>query len=125
MVFLKCKTCHGAGQHRVCPNFLSHLRTQSASSNASALVDIARTLVHEGGDEAYGDLLFWSDATRRCIECWRREAAQTPESARALNERLARVYEVALVLGPGKKGSHTPAAVHPVSGSRIGSGGIA
>ena len=31
LLFLKCKNCVGTGKKIVCPNFLSHLRAQSAS----------------------------------------------------------------------------------------------
>ena len=63
-------------------------RLQDMAPHAATLVDIARTLASESGDDAYGDLLFWSDAIHRSIESWRRDVTQTPDAARALKERL-------------------------------------
>jgi RecJ-like exonuclease len=31
LLFFKCRECGGAGKKMVCPNFLSHLRTESGS----------------------------------------------------------------------------------------------
>ncbi len=70
-------------------------RLQAASSNADALADIGRTLVHEGGVETYGDLHFWSDATRRSIDSRRRDLALPAASAPALKERLVRLQAAA------------------------------
>ena len=66
-------------------------RLQDIVPHALTLVDIARTLASEGPDDAYGDLLFWSNATHRSIESWRHDVAQTPDAARVLKERLATV----------------------------------
>jgi len=36
LLFLKCKDCDGMGKKTVCPNFLSHLRSQSGSQTSFA-----------------------------------------------------------------------------------------
>ena len=61
---------------------------QDTVAEAAALVDIARTLASEGGDNAYADLLFWSDATHRSVESWRRDARLSVDPAGPLRERL-------------------------------------
>ena len=47
---------------------------QALAHHAATLVDIARTLASDARDDACPDLLFWSDATQRSIESWRRDA---------------------------------------------------
>jgi len=49
-------------------------------------VDIARTLASDGGDDAHGDVLFWSSAIQRCFESWRCDLEQTNYGE--LKERL-------------------------------------
>jgi cyclic beta-1,2-glucan synthetase len=66
-------------------------RLQGLTNDAATLVDIARTLVNEGGADEYGDLLFWSDAIHRSLECWRHEATQAGAGAGMLQERLVRL----------------------------------
>ena len=62
---------------------------------AATLTDIVRTLVGEWGDEAGGDLLFWSEATQRSLESWRRDAVQTAASSASLHERLGAIEATA------------------------------
>ncbi len=57
---------------------------------AATLTDIVRTLVMEWGIEAGGELLFWSEATQRSMESWRRDVAQ-PEGPHGLKQRLAAI----------------------------------
>jgi cyclic beta-1,2-glucan synthetase len=59
---------------------------QNLASQATTLVDIARTLANDGGDEAHADVLYWSSAIQHCVESWRRDLAQP--SGTALRERL-------------------------------------
>ncbi len=59
------------------------------SSQATNMVDIARTLASERGDEAGAEMLFWADATLASIESHRRDTAQTADAARTLEQRLA------------------------------------
>ena len=63
--------------------------------HTATLVDIARTLASDPRDDSYSDLLFWSDATHRSVESWRRDARQTPEAVAALTTRLLSVATVA------------------------------
>ena len=63
-------------------------RLQYLASDAATVVDIAQTLASDGGVYALGDLLFWCDAFHRSIVGWQNDIAQTPDEARALNQRL-------------------------------------
>ena len=56
---------------------------------AATMLDIARTLASERGDEAGAEMLFWAQATHRSIESHRRDLARTDDDARALERRLA------------------------------------
>ena len=58
---------------------------------AATLVDIVRTLAGEWSDDAAGELLFWSEATKRSMESWQRDAAQTADSSDDLKKRLAKI----------------------------------
>ena len=60
---------------------------------AATLTDIGRTLAGEWGDDAGGELLFWSEATQRSIERWCGDVMQTEESLQSLGKRL-RAIEV-------------------------------
>ncbi|MDH4172660.1 MAG: glycosyl transferase, partial [Betaproteobacteria bacterium] len=60
-----------------------------AGPQAATLLDIARTLASERGDDAGAEMLAWAEATHRSIESHRRDRARTGEDARALDERLA------------------------------------
>ena len=59
---------------------------ENVALHAYTLVDIARTLASDGGDEAHGDILFWSDAIHRCVESWRVDLKQADDTT--LKERL-------------------------------------
>jgi cyclic beta-1,2-glucan synthetase len=56
---------------------------------AETMLDIARTLANERGDEAGAEMLFWAQATQRSIESHRRDLVQTEGAARPLERRLA------------------------------------
>ena len=73
----------------------SSTRLQDLVPHAAALVDIARTLASDARDDVYVDLLFWTDATRRSIESWHRDASQTPDTLAVLRKRLLSVSTVA------------------------------
>jgi len=53
------------------------------------MVDIARTLASERGDDAGAEMLFWAEATIASIESHRRDVTQTADAARSLERRLA------------------------------------
>ena len=65
---------------------ISPLPLQNVALHADTLVDIARTLASDGGDEAHGDILFWSNALHRCVESWRVDLKQADDTT--LKERL-------------------------------------
>jgi len=56
---------------------------------AATMLDIARTLASERGDEAGAEMLTWAEATHRSIESHLRDLARTGDDARALELRLA------------------------------------
>ncbi len=62
---------------------------------AVTLVDIVRTLAGEWSDDAAGELLFWSEATQRSVQSWRRDVTQTQGSSDALKRRLAAIEATA------------------------------
>ena len=64
-------------------------RLAEVASQATTMVDIARTLASERGDDAGAEMLFWAEATQRSIESHRRDVAQTADTARSLDRRLA------------------------------------
>jgi cyclic beta-1,2-glucan synthetase len=64
-------------------------RLLELSSQATNMVDIARTLASERGDEAGAEMLFWAEATLASIESHRRDTAQTVDAVRSLEQRLA------------------------------------
>jgi len=57
--------------------------------HAATMIDIARTLASERGDEAGAEMLFWAEATLASIESHRRDVTQTADAARSLEQRLA------------------------------------
>ena len=61
----------------------------------ATLADIARTLAEESGDEAFTDLLFWSEAIHHSTGSWLRDITQTPEITRDLKARLLAVEDTA------------------------------
>jgi cyclic beta-1,2-glucan synthetase len=68
---------------------------------AMTLADIVRTLAGEWGNEAAGELLFWSEATQRCMESWRQDVIQTESSLRSLQKRLTTIEETARGMAEG------------------------
>ena len=58
---------------------------------AMTLADIVRTLAGEWGNEAGGELLFWSEATQRCMESWHQDVTQTESSSRSMRKRLTAI----------------------------------
>ncbi len=62
---------------------------------AATLVDIVRTLAGEWGGDIAGELLFWSEATKRSMESWRRDVTQTPASSDDMKKRLAAIAAAA------------------------------
>src|ERR1019366_9649696 len=74
--------------------FTSMLATGNPSlmeSSAATMVDIARTLINELGDDSDTDLLFWAEAAQRSIQSWRRDADQPEEARRTVQRRLAAI----------------------------------
>jgi cyclic beta-1,2-glucan synthetase len=74
--------------------FTSMLATGNPSlmeSSAATMVDIARTLINELGDDSDTDLLFWAEAAQRSIQSWRRDADQAEEARRTVQRRLAAI----------------------------------
>jgi cyclic beta-1,2-glucan synthetase len=65
------------------------------------LVDIVRTLAGEWSDDAAAELLFWSEATKRSIESWRRDLMQTKGSSDDLKKRLAAIEVTARTMAEG------------------------
>jgi len=59
---------------------------QNLALHATTLADIARTLASDGGDEAHGDILFWSNAIHHCFESWRGDLGQANDPK--LKQRL-------------------------------------
>jgi cyclic beta-1,2-glucan synthetase len=64
-------------------------RLAEVAPHGATMVDIARTLASERGDEAGAEMLFWAEATLASIESHRRDVAQTADAARSLQQRLA------------------------------------
>ncbi len=64
-------------------------RLPELASQATTMVDIARTLASERGDEAGAEMLFWAQATQGSVESHCRDFTQTADAARALERRLA------------------------------------
>ncbi|HSG76023.1 MAG TPA: glucoamylase family protein [Burkholderiales bacterium] len=60
-----------------------------SAPQAATMLDIARTLASERGDEAGAEMLYWAEATHRSIESRWRDHARTGEQARTLQQRLA------------------------------------
>ena len=67
---------------------------------AVTLVDIVRTLAGEWSDDAAGELLFWSEATKRSMESWRRDL-QTKNSSDDLTQRLTAIEVAARTMAEG------------------------
>ena len=60
--------------------------------DAETLVDIARALAIERGDDAGADMLFWAEATRSAIESHRRDLDGSAEAARLLGDSGSRSW---------------------------------
>ena len=75
-------------QHHVPPEDVA-ARLAVAAPHATTMVDIARTLASERGDDAGAEMLFWAEATIASIESHRRDVTQTADAARSLERRLA------------------------------------
>ena len=70
-------------------NFAAQLA--QAAHQATTMVDIARTLARERGDDAGAEMLYWAEASLKTIESHRRDLAQTATAtpgARSLEHRL-------------------------------------
>ena len=64
-------------------------RLAEAALQATTLVDIARTLASERGDDAGAEMLFWAEATLASIESHHLDLARTADASRDLVRRLA------------------------------------
>jgi cyclic beta-1,2-glucan synthetase len=81
--------------------------------SAATTVDIARTLIHELGDDSDTELLFWAEAAQRSVLSWRRDADQSEEARGSLQRRLvalesdsrsmAEAMEFAFLLDPERR----------------------
>ena len=60
-----------------------------AAPAAATMLDMARTLAGERGDEAGTEMLFWAEATHRSLESHRRDFAPSEDGAPAIEQRLA------------------------------------
>ncbi len=88
-------------------------RLAQATPQATTMVDIARTLASERGDDAGAEMLFWAEATQASIESHRRDVTQTADAARSLERRLgtlettaramANAMEFGFLLDPDRK----------------------
>jgi len=77
-------------------------RLAKASHQATTMVDIARTLAGERGDDAGAEMLFWVEAALASIESHRRDLNRTAHpsigAGRSLEERLAVIEATARTL---------------------------
>ncbi|MBI3041255.1 MAG: glycosyl transferase [Betaproteobacteria bacterium] len=64
-------------------------RLAEVTPQAMTMVDIARTLASERGDDASAEMLFWAEATLEAIESHRRDLTQSADAARSQEQRLA------------------------------------
>jgi cyclic beta-1,2-glucan synthetase len=64
-------------------------RLEELAPQGATIVDIARTLASERGDDASAEMLFWAEATLGAIESHRRDLTQSADAARSLERRLA------------------------------------
>jgi len=74
-------------------------RLVEVALQATTMVDIARTLTSERGDDAGAEMLYWAEATQRSIESHRRDVTQTADAARSLERRLATLEATARAMG--------------------------
>ncbi len=75
-------------QHLVPPQAIA-MRLAEVASHGATMVDIARTLASERGDEAGAEMLFWAEATLASIESHQRDLAPPADAVRSLQQRLA------------------------------------
>ncbi len=86
----------------------SHMEQRAATT-----VDIARTLIHQLGDDADTDLLFWAEAAQRSVLSWRRDSDLSDDAGESLKQRLialestsrsmAEAMEFAFLLDPERR----------------------
>ncbi len=67
----------------------------AVAAAAATMLDVARGLASELGDESGVDMLYWAEATCRCLASARRDAALSEELARALVLRIAAIEAAA------------------------------
>ena len=77
------------------PPQASAVQLAKLGTGAATVVDIARTLAGERGDDAGAEMLFWAEATQRSIESHRRNVAHGIDAVRALDQRLAALETMA------------------------------
>ncbi len=70
-------------------------RLLDLSSRATTMVDIARTLASERGDEAGAEMLFWAEATLGSIESHHRDLKLTTDADFSLERRLGTLAAMA------------------------------
>src|SRR5216684_499869 len=75
-------------QDRLPPEAIA-ARLEEFARQAATMVDIARTLASERGDDASAEMLFWAEATLGAIESHRRDVTQSADAAHSLERRLA------------------------------------
>ncbi len=75
-------------QDRLRPEAIA-ARLEEFARQAATMVDIARTLANERGDDASSEMLFWAQATLGAIESHRRDVTQSADAAHSLERRLA------------------------------------
>jgi cyclic beta-1,2-glucan synthetase len=68
---------------------------------AATLTDIVRSLAGEWGDDAGGELLFWSEATHRSIGSGCQEVMRTEDSLHGLRKRLEAIEAAARGMADG------------------------
>jgi len=81
-------------QDRLPPEAIA-ARLEEFARQAATMVDIARTLANERGDDASAEMLFWAEATLGAIESHRRDVTQSADAAHSLERRLATLEETA------------------------------
>ena len=69
--------------------------TGAIAPAAATMLDVARGLASELGDDSGGDLLYWAEAACRSLASAQRDAALTEESAGALKLRIAAIETAA------------------------------
>jgi cyclic beta-1,2-glucan synthetase len=70
-------------------------RLSEIAAHAATLADIARALAGDAVDDAYGDLVFWTEATRRSIASLIRDLSMTGAAIEALRQRARSVAATA------------------------------